>query len=55
MTVDQKLAPPIEKFFVSLGTYAFVPGKAAAVTVSNEGTNGHVIIDAVQVFLRSRV
>jgi hypothetical protein len=46
--VNQKVAPPIEKFFVSLGTYAFTAEKPAVVTVSNAGTDGHVIIDAVQ-------
>jgi hypothetical protein len=49
VTVNQKVAPPVEKYFVSLGTYRFEAGKAGAVTVSNEGTNGYVIIDAVQV------
>jgi len=49
VTVNQKVAPPVEKYFVSLGTYRFEAGKPAAVTVSNEGTNGYVIIDAVQV------
>jgi hypothetical protein len=46
--VNQRATPPIDKFFVSLGTYAFTPDKPAAVTVSNAGTNGHVIVDAVQ-------
>jgi hypothetical protein len=49
VTVNQKVAPPVEKYFVSLGTYRFTVGKAGVVTVSNEGTNGYVIIDAVQV------
>ena len=46
--VNQKVTPPIEKFFVSLGTYAFAADKPAVVTISNTGTDGHVIVDAVQ-------
>jgi hypothetical protein len=48
LTVNQKVAPPVEKYFVSLGTYRFTVGKPGVVTVSNEETNGYVIIDAVQ-------
>jgi hypothetical protein len=46
--VNQRATPPIEKHFVSLGTYAFEADKPAAVTIRNAGTDGHVIIDAVQ-------
>ncbi len=49
VTVNQKVAPPLDKAFVSLGTYRFTVDRPAVVTVSNEGTNGYVIIDAVQV------
>jgi hypothetical protein len=49
VTVNQKLAPPLDRAFVSLGTYRFTAAKPAVVTVSNEGTDGYVIIDAVQV------
>jgi hypothetical protein len=38
----------VEKVFVSLGAYRFTIDKPAVVIVSNEGTNGYVIIDAVQ-------
>ncbi|HEU5116427.1 MAG TPA: FAD-dependent oxidoreductase [Isosphaeraceae bacterium] len=31
-----------------LGTFAFEPGSEASVTVVNEGTDGHVVADAVQ-------
>jgi hypothetical protein len=34
--------------FVSLGTFKLPQGKATTVTVSNKGTEGHVIADAVQ-------
>jgi hypothetical protein len=46
--VNQKVAPTLDKAFVSLGTYRFTIDKPAVVIVSNEGTNGYVIIDAVQ-------
>jgi hypothetical protein len=46
--VNQRTTPPIDKLFVSLGTYRFAAETPAMVTVSNEGTDGYVIIDAVQ-------
>jgi hypothetical protein len=46
LTVDQQVEPPIDGLFVSLGTYGFQD--AASVTISNEGANGYVIADAVQ-------
>ena len=39
--------PAIDGLFVSVGTFDFAPGKAS-VTISNAGTDGYVIIDAVQ-------
>jgi len=45
--VDQTVSPPIDKLFVSLGTFEFA--KEAVVTISNVGTTGFVIADAVQV------
>ena len=46
LTVDQRKQPPIDGLFLSLGKFRF--DKKASVTVSNEGANGHVIIDGVQ-------
>lgn len=46
--VDQKKLPPIDRLFISLGTFDFAEGSTATVVISNEGTNGHVIVDAVQ-------
>jgi len=46
--VDQKKLPPIDKLFISLGTFDFAEGSTATIIISNEGTNGHVIVDAVQ-------
>lgn len=46
VTVNQQEKPAIEGRFVSLGTFEF--GDTAVVVISNEGTDGHVIADAVQ-------
>jgi hypothetical protein len=48
VSVDQKATPAIEGLFVSLGKYRFTAGDGAVVTVSNKGTEGHVIVDSVQ-------
>jgi hypothetical protein len=48
VSVDQRKRPPIESTFVSLGVYRFTPDKEAVVTVRNDGTDGFVVIDAVQ-------
>jgi hypothetical protein len=49
VTVNEQEAPSLEKGFVSLGTFRFDPGSKGSVTISNSGTQGHVVIDAVQV------
>jgi hypothetical protein len=46
--VNQKQAPPIDRVFVSLGKFRFEANGAGFVMVSNAGTQGHVIADAVQ-------
>ena len=46
--VDQQKPGPIGRLFVSLGKFRFTADKPAAVVVSNAGTKGHVIVDAVQ-------
>lgn len=48
ITVDQKKKPTIDGLLFPLGTFTFEAGKAGYVEISNAGTNGHVIIDAVQ-------
>lgn len=45
-TVDQRRTPPVDSIAMSLGTFVF--DRQAAVVISNEGTDGYVIIDAVQ-------
>ena len=47
-TVNERLAPKLDKFFVRVGAFRFTPEKAAVVTISNEGTDGYVVADAVQ-------
>ena len=44
--VDQTAAPPIDRLFISLGTFSFA--EEAVITISNIGTTGFVIVDAVQ-------
>jgi hypothetical protein len=44
--VDQRKVPGVEKVFVSLGAHAF--GARAVVEISNAGTDGYVVVDAIQ-------
>ena len=46
--VNERVAPPIDGRFVSLGTYKFSADKAAEVLVKNDDTDGYVAVDAVQ-------
>lgn len=47
--VNERLAPPIDGLFVSLGSFPFANDQTAIVTVSTTGTeDGHVTADAVQ-------
>jgi hypothetical protein len=45
--ISQRMAPPIEKVWVSLGTFTFAKGKAGSVRVINGG-KGYTVVDAVQ-------
>jgi hypothetical protein len=47
VSVDQKKAPAIDKLFHPLGKFSF--DKEAIIIVSNDKTNGYVVVDAVQV------
>ena len=47
VTVNQKTPPPIAETFISLGTFSFAADRPAVVTISTEGTRGHVVADAV--------
>jgi hypothetical protein len=48
VTLDQTKAPPLGKTFAAVGRFWFDVAQAASVTVSNAGTEGFVIVDAVQ-------
>ena len=48
ITVNQKLAPKGDAPFHIVGTFEFTAGKDGWVEISNAGTDGHVIVDAVQ-------
>ena len=46
--VDQRKTPAIDERFHHLGRFDFTEGQPAVVTVTNAGTDGYVVIDAVQ-------
>ena len=46
--VNQKLKPAIDGLFHVVGTFEFSAGQAGWVEIGNAGTDGHVIVDAVQ-------
>jgi FAD dependent oxidoreductase len=46
--VNQQKPPPIDKLFISLGTFRFEKGKSGYVEIGNKDVDGYVIIDAVQ-------
>ena len=46
--IDQRKAPTAENSFHSLGLYKFQADKPGTVTISNTGSDGYVVIDAVQ-------
>lgn len=48
LSVNQEKTAPIEKLLLPLGKFRFRADQAAEVAISNEGTTGYVIADAVQ-------
>ena len=46
--VNQKLKPNADGLFHVVGTFEFAAGKDGWVEIGNAGTDGHVIVDAVQ-------
>ena len=50
--VNQSQPPPINGLFISLGTFRFEADNQSSVVISNDGTDGHVIVDAVQFLLQ---
>lgn len=47
-TVNEQKKPELEGGYILLGKLRFTPDKPSVVTIRNEGTDGHVVIDAVQ-------
>jgi hypothetical protein len=47
-TVNQKKKPEIDDMFHRLGTLEFSPEKPAVIKIGTTGTQGHVVVDAVQ-------
>jgi hypothetical protein len=48
VTLNQKKPGMIDGYLEPIGVFRFEAGKDAEVEISNEGTDGHVIVDAVQ-------
>lgn len=48
LKINQRQAPPIDGLFVSLGKHELQANEAVLVTISNDGTDGFVVVDAVQ-------
>ncbi|MCA8998053.1 MAG: DUF1553 domain-containing protein, partial [Planctomycetaceae bacterium] len=48
LKINQEKVAPIERIFLPVGRFPFRADQAAVVTISNEGTTGYVIADAVQ-------
>ncbi len=48
VVVNQRKQPPVRNLLLSLGTFEFTAGREGFVEISNTGTDGHVIVDAVQ-------
>lgn len=48
LSFNQKLKPPIDGRFASLGVFPFTAKAGAVITISNTDTNGYVSVDAVQ-------
>ncbi len=46
--VNQRSGPPLDNAFISLGVFNFDGNKEAAIVIANANTDGHVIVDAVQ-------
>ena len=47
--VNQRIAPTIDKLWVSLGEFDCPANASVAITISNQDTDGHVIVDGVQI------
>lgn len=48
VALDEKRKPSVDGLLEPVGTFRFAKGKAGYVEISNAGTDGYVVIDAVQ-------
>ncbi len=46
--INQRKEPEIDQLFTKIGTFELAENQPAVVEISTKGTNGHVIVDAVQ-------
>ena len=53
--LDETQPPPIDGHFVSLGRYRFEKDGAGYVLISNEGTQGYVTVDALQLLAEEEI
>jgi len=48
VVLNQKKKPAVQELLESVGTFRFAAGQTGQVEISNTGTDGFVVIDAVQ-------
>jgi hypothetical protein len=48
LVINQRQKPKVDELFEPLGTFRFEAGRGGYVEISNAGTNGYVVVDAVQ-------
>jgi hypothetical protein len=50
--VNQRTEPEIGQQFHSLGQFELEAGETISITISNEGTDGYVVVDSIQLLLK---
>jgi hypothetical protein len=48
VTLNQQKKPAVDELLQPVGTFRFEKGRSGQVEISNAGTDGFVVIDAVQ-------
>lgn len=46
--VNQRVTPPLDGLFLPLGTFELEAGETVRVEITNDGTDGYVVVDALQ-------
>ncbi len=49
--INERQKPPLPHNFISLGKHAYKAGEKAVIEIANDGADGHVIVDAVQLIV----